>query len=315
MITKILMRGSKTRLIYLQLTCKVCNLDRDRKQTIIPNIKRKELCEQTIPFNHSKVTWKRVLLGRRSFSNPLMIEEPLTFIRSINSWTISKRKSAMPSTTQMSLQSKPQLVNCHVEIISICTDRSPIRFRYRAIFYASKTSVTVIWADITIFSRWLKTCCWIHKMSLMKKQTRIYHLRFTHLWKGTLKSQIWGLSCSKIIRISKSFTGQLQPEVHWMSRTAWILMRTWKVMSVLSQMKTIHHGNNQVEVITILWVRQPKINKAIRAINHPVLKISCTSSHCPRVIKRRNPTGTSTKGTILTVSIMNIHQTENKQNH
>jgi hypothetical protein len=200
-------------LIYLQLTCKVCNLDRDRKQTIIPNIKRKELCEQTIPFNHSKVTWKRVLLGRRSFSNPLMIEEPLTFIRNINSWTISKRKSAIPSTTRTSLQSKPQLVNCHVEITSICTDRSPIRFRYKAIFNASKTSVTVIWADITIFSRWLKTCCWIHKMSLMKKQIRIYHLRFIRLWKGTPKSQIWGLSCSKIIRISKSFTGQLQLEV------------------------------------------------------------------------------------------------------
>jgi hypothetical protein len=170
-----------------------------------------------------------------------MIEEPLKFIRNINSWTISKRKSAIQSTTQMSLKSKRQLVNCHVEIISICTDRSRIRFRYRAIFYASKTSVTVIWADITIFSRWLKTCCWIHKMSLMKKQIRIYHLRFIHLWKGTLKSQIWGLSCSKIVRTSKSFTEPLQLEVLWMSRTAWILMRTWKLMSVHMVIKLFFH--------------------------------------------------------------------------
>jgi len=218
--TRIMMTASKNRLISHRSTCKVCNLGRDLKQTIIPNTKRRVPWEQIILCNHSKDIWKRVQLEKRNSSNLLTIEELVIFIRNINSWTILKRKLVKQSTTQTSLKSKLRLEYYHVVIISTCISKSPIKYRFRVIFCASKTWVTEIWADIMIYNRWLKTCYWIHKMSLLKKQTRIYHHRFTRLWKGTLKSQIWGLSYLKIALTSKSFTEPLQQEVLWMYQTA-----------------------------------------------------------------------------------------------
>ena len=152
------MRALKIQLISLRSTCKVWNLGKDQKQTIIPNIKRKVPCEQTILCNRSKDIWKRVPLGRKNFSNLLTIAEPQTYIRDGNTWMTSKKKSVKQSTTKVSPKSKP--LECSLEgTISLCISRSRIRFSYRVIFNASKTWVTGIWAEITIYSKWPKTCC------------------------------------------------------------------------------------------------------------------------------------------------------------